>query len=127
VISVQTQSGGVIERYLEFLAAHDWDGLATTIADTGLVREGPFCDVVEGKEHYIAYLRKVLTTLKGHQLEVQRVSHVNAQLSFVELTESFEIDGTPAAWPECLLFERNDDGLISHVSVYFKQRHADTG
>jgi SnoaL-like domain len=127
VISVQTQSGGVIERYLEFLAAHDWDGLATTIADTGLVREGPFCDVVEGKEHYIAYLRKVLTTLKGHQLEVQRVSHVNARLSFVELTESFEIDGTPAAWPECLLFERNDDGLISHVSVYFKQRHADTG
>jgi hypothetical protein len=126
VISVQTQSGGVIERYLESLAAHDWDGLATTISDAGLIREGPFCDVVEGKGHYIAYLRKVLTTLKGHRLEVQRVSHVNARLSFVELTESFEIDGTPAAWPECLLFERNDDGLISHVSVFFKQRHADT-
>ena len=136
MISVQTQSGGLgrpsspestVQRYLEFLAAHDWDGLATTIADEGLVREGPFCDVVEGKEHYIAYLRKVLTTLKGHRLEVQRVSHVNARLSFVELTESFEIDGTPAAWPECLLFEQNDDGLISHVSVFFKQRHADTG
>ena len=70
MISVQTQSGGVIERYLEFLAAHDWDGLATTIADKGLVREGPFCDVVEGKEHYVAYLRKVLTTLKGHRLDV---------------------------------------------------------
>jgi hypothetical protein len=126
VISVQTQSGGVIERYLESLAAHDWDGLATTISDAGLIREGPFCDVVEGKGHYIAYLRKVLTTLKGHRLEVQRVSHVNARLSFVELTESFEIDGTPAAWPECLLFEQNEDGLISHVSVFFKQRHADT-
>jgi hypothetical protein len=44
----------------------------------------------------------------------------------VELTESFEIDGAPAAWPECLLFEQNDDGLISHVSVFFKQRPVDT-
>jgi SnoaL-like domain len=127
VISVKAQSGGVVERYLEFLAAHDWDGLATTIADDGLTREGPFCDLVEGKNHYVAYLRKVLTTLKGHQLEVTRVSHVNNRVSFVELTESFEIDGTPAAWPECLLFEQNDDGLISHVSVFFKQPQGDTG
>jgi hypothetical protein len=123
---VESVGTGVVERYLACLAAHDWEGLAVTIADTGLVREGPFCDVVEGKDHYVAYLRKVLTTLKGHRLEVQRVSHVNARLSFVELTEAFEIDGAPAEWPECLLFEQNDDGLISRVSVYFKQRHADT-
>jgi hypothetical protein len=118
---------GVVERYLTCLAAHDWDGLAATIAETGLIREGPFCDVVEGKQHYVAYLRKVLTTLKGHRLEVQRVSHVNARLSFVELTEAFEIDGALAAWPECLMFEQNDDGLISHVSVFFKQPQGDTG
>jgi hypothetical protein len=126
VISVKAQSGGVVERYLEFLAAHDWDGLATTIADDGLTREGPFCDLVEGKDHYVAYLRKVLTTLKGHQLHVTRVSHVDNRVSFVELTESFEIDGTPAAWPECLLIEQNNDGLISHVSVFFKQPQGDT-
>jgi hypothetical protein len=116
----------VVERYLEFLAAHDWDQLATTIADDGLIREGPFCDVVEGKAHYVAYLRKVCTTLEGHRLDVNRISHVDKHVSFVELTETFEIDGTPTAWPECLLFEQNDDGLISHVSVFFKQRHADT-
>ena len=127
MISVHTQSGGVVEQYLEFLAAHDWDGLAATISDAGLIREGPFCDVVEGKEHYVAYLRKVCTTLKGHRLDVTRVSHVDSRVSFVELTESFEIDGTPGEWPECLLFEQSDDGLISHVSVFFKQRHADTG
>jgi SnoaL-like domain len=126
VISVKAQSGGVVERYLEFLAAHDWDGLATTIADSGLIREGPFCDVVEGKEHYVAYLRKVCTTLQGHRLDVKRVSHVDGRVSFVELTETFEIDGAPAKWPECLLFEETDDGLISHVSVFFKQRQADT-
>ncbi len=44
---------GVVERYLTCLAAHDWDGLTAAIAYEGLIREGPFCDVVEGKEHYV--------------------------------------------------------------------------
>ncbi|OBF60397.1 hypothetical protein A5756_03420 [Mycobacterium sp. 852002-53434_SCH5985345] len=112
---------GVVERYLDCLAAHDWDGLATTVGDEGLTREGPFCDVVEGKQHYVAYLRKVLTNLDGHRLDVQRVSHVSTRLSYVELTESFVIDGVPKRWKECILFERGDDGLISRVSVFFKQ------
>jgi hypothetical protein len=115
---------GVVERYLTCLADHDWDGLADTIADEGLTREGPFCDLVEGKAHYVAYLRKVITNLQGHRLVVQRVSHVDTRLSYVELTESFEIDGAPAEWPECILFEQGDDGLISRVSVFFKQRGA---
>ena len=120
-------SAGVVERYLKFLADHDWDGLATTIADEGLVREGPFCDVVEGKAHYVAYLRKVLAQLKGHRLDVQRVSHVDTRVSYVELTEAFEIDGVTTEWPECILFEQGDDGLISRVSVFFKQRPASGG
>ena len=118
---------GVVERYLTCLADHDWDGLADTIADEGLTREGPFCDLVEGKAHYVAYLRKVLTNLEGHRLEVQRVSHVDTRLSYVELTESFELDGAPAEWPECILFEQGDDGLISRVSVFFKHRGANRG
>lgn len=118
---------GVVERYLTCLADHDWDGLADTIADEGLTREGPFCDLVEGKAHYVAYLRKVITNLEGHRLEVQRVSHVDTRLSYVELTESFEIDGAPAEWPECILFEQGDHGLISRVSVFFKQRGANPG
>ncbi|GAB7143456.1 nuclear transport factor 2 family protein [Mycobacterium riyadhense] len=120
------RTGGVVERYLTCLAGHDWDGLATTIADEGLIREGPFCDVIEGKEPYVSYLRSVLTHLKGHRLDVQRISHVDSRVSYVELTETFEIDGVPAAWPECLLFEQCDDGLISRVSVFFKQRGADS-
>jgi SnoaL-like domain len=129
VVSVADRDGpnGTVERYLQCLGAHDWDGLASTIADEGLTREGPFCDRIEGKQHYLAYLRKVLTELEGHRLDVQRISHVNSRVSYVELTEAFEIDGAPAAWPECLLFERNDDGLITHVSVFFKQRGTEHG
>ncbi len=62
---------------------------------------------------------------------MQRVSHVDTRVSYVELTESFEmegaIDGAPAEWPECILFEQRDDGLISRVSVFFKQRAAESG
>jgi limonene-1,2-epoxide hydrolase len=121
-----TTQGHVVERYLECLAAHDWDGLADTIAEEGLTREGPFCDVVEGKAHYVAYLRKVCTSMAGHRLQVQRISHVDSRVSFAELSETFEIDGVATTWPECILFERGDDGLISHVSVFFKQRQAGT-
>ena len=121
-----TTGGQVVERYLECLAAHDWDGLADTIADEGLTREGPFCDVVEGKAHYVAFLRKVCTSIKGHRVEVQRVSHADSRVSYAELTEAFEIDGVTKTWPECILFEQGDDGLISRVSVFFKQPQGDT-
>ncbi|RAU98990.1 nuclear transport factor 2 family protein [Mycobacterium colombiense] len=117
--------GQVVERYLECLAAHDWDGLADTITEGGLIREGPFCDVVEGKARYVAYLRKVCTGLEGHRLEVRRVSRVDARVSYAELSETFEIDSVATTWPECILFEQGEDGLISHVSVYFKQPQGD--
>ena len=121
-----TTGGQVVERYLECLAARDWDGLADTIADEGLTREGPFCDVVEGKAHYVAFLRKVCTSIKGHRVEVQRVSHADSRVSYAELTEAFEIDAVTKTWPECILFEQGDDGLISRVSVFFKQPQGDT-
>jgi limonene-1,2-epoxide hydrolase len=121
-----TTQGHVVERYLECLAAHDWDGLADTIAEEGLTREGPFCDVVEGKAHYVAYLRKVCTSMAGHRLQVQRISHVDSRVSFAELSETFEIDGVATTWPECILFEQDTDGLISRVSVFFKQRQTGT-
>jgi hypothetical protein len=112
---------GVVERYLTCLAANDWDGLAATVADEGLIREGPFCDVVEGKEPYVAFLRDVFSRLGGYQLKVQRISHVSDRLSFVELTETFTINGVPTTYPECLVFEQNNDGLISHISVFMKR------
>ena len=116
---------GAVERYLTCMAAHDWDGLAATIADEGLTREGPFCDRIEGKHRYVAFLRNVITSLKRYRLNVQRVSHVSDRVSYVELSETFEVDGVLAEYPECILFERNDDGFISHVSVFIKRPGAE--
>ena len=115
---------GVVERYLTCMAAHDWDGLAATIADGGLVRDGPFCDVVEGKEPYVTFLRGILNSLQGYRVEVHRISHVS-DCTYVELTETFDVNGTPASYPQCIVFERDDDGLICYVSVFIKQPGAE--
>jgi SnoaL-like domain len=114
-----------VERYLACMAAHDWDGLAATIADDRLVRHGPFCDVVEGKQAYVDFLRGIITSLQGYELTVSRVAHASDRLSYVELSETFEVDGTPTTYPECILFERDDAGLIRHVSVFIKQPGGD--
>ena len=114
-----------VERYLACMAAQDWDGLAATIADDGLVREGPFCDVVEGKQPYVDFLRGIITSLGGYELRVSRVTHAADRLTYVELSETFEVDGHPTTYPECILFERDDAGLINHVSVFIKQPGAD--
>ncbi|WP_050947725.1 nuclear transport factor 2 family protein [Mycobacterium xenopi] len=116
-----SQSSGVVERYLACLGSQDWDGLATTVADRGLVRDGPFCDMVEGKEAYLGFLRGVFSGLHGYQLHVHRISHASERLSFVELTETFDINGVPTEYPECLVFEQDGDGLISYVSVFIKR------
>jgi SnoaL-like domain len=114
-----------VERYLTCMAAHDWDGLAATIADEGLTRDGPFCDRVEGKQRYVDFLSGLIPSLKDYQLKVQRVSHASDRVSYVELSETFEVDGVLTEYPECILFERNNDGLISHVSVFIKQPGAE--
>jgi limonene-1,2-epoxide hydrolase len=117
----QTDDAGVVERYLGCLAVHDWDGLAATIADENLVREGPYCDVVEGKQQYLKFLRGVFASLEGYRLDVHRVSHATDRVCYVELSENFDVDGVPTEYPECLVFEQNPDGLINRVSVFIKQ------
>jgi hypothetical protein len=47
-------------------------------------------------------------------------------VSYAELAETFEIDSVATTWPECILFEQDNDGLIARVSVFFKQRQAGT-
>jgi limonene-1,2-epoxide hydrolase len=117
---VQTKTGAV-ERYLACLAVHDWDGLAATIADDDLIRQGPYLDVVEGKQPYLKFLRGVFASLEGYRLDVHRIAHTPDRVCYVELSETFDIDGVPTEYPECLVFEQNSDDLINRVSVFIKQ------
>jgi ketosteroid isomerase-like protein len=117
----QPDEAGAVERYLACLAVNDWDGLAATIADDDLIRDGPYCDVVEGKQPYLKFLHGVFAALKGYRLDVRRISHAPDRVCYVELSETFDIDGVPTEYPECLVFEQNPDGLINRVNVFVKQ------
>jgi hypothetical protein len=66
-------------------------------------------------------LRGVFASLKGYRLDVHRISHATDRLCYVELSETFDIDGVPSECSECLVFEQNSAGLINRVSVFFKQ------
>lgn len=111
---------GAVERYLACLAVHDWDGLAATL-DDDLIREGPYRDVVTGKQAYLRFLRGVFAALTGYRLDVHRISHITDRLCYVELSETFDIDGVPSECSECLVFEKNSSGLINRVSVFIKR------
>jgi len=109
-----------VDEYLAAMGEQDWTRLAATIADEGLVRDGPFADVIEGKDPYVAFLRGIISTLPGYQLRVDRISRSGDHRFFAELSEVFDIDGASTEHPEVCLFETDDDGLIRFVSVFMK-------
>jgi hypothetical protein len=63
----------------------------------------------------------VFASLDGYRLDVRRISHASNRVCYVELSETFDIDGAPTEYSECLVFEQNPQGLINRVSVFIKQ------
>ncbi len=51
-----------VRRYLDALAAHDWDALAATLAPD-VHRIGPYGDVYDGREPYAQFLRTAETVV----------------------------------------------------------------
>jgi hypothetical protein len=109
-----------VDEYLAAMGEQNWTRLAATIAEDGLVRDGPFADVIEGKEPYVEFLRGIISTLPGYQLRVRRISPSGHHRFFAELSEVFDIDGTSTEHPEVCLFETDEDGQICFVSVFVK-------
>jgi hypothetical protein len=109
----------IVERYLECLGRQDWSGLSETLSPD-VVRDGPFCDVVCGRRAYVEFLRGIVPQLAGYTLSVERVSTVSDRTAYVELSETFDVDGVRTRYPECLLYETGDDALIDRVSVFMK-------
>jgi len=109
----------VVDDYLEAMPAHDWDRLASTLAED-VHREGPFLDVVDGRQRYVDFLRKVIPSLEDYVLQVGRVSWCGDRLACVELTETMRTEGILTTYPEVLLIGLDDAGLVASVSIYMK-------
>jgi hypothetical protein len=110
----------VLERYFAALRAHDWQGLADTLADD-VHRTGPFLDVVEGKGAYVEFLAGVIPPLANYALDVARILVFDDGAALALLSESMDRDGRRETHPEALLFEFDAAGRIARVDVYIKR------
>jgi limonene-1,2-epoxide hydrolase len=110
-----------VEEYLSALSDRSWDRLATALADEGLVRNGPFVDVIEGKAAYVEFLRRVCSPFDAYRIDVHRLSRSGDRIVFAEIDEVIDWNGAVNSYPEVLLFELDERGLIRYVSVFMKR------
>jgi len=111
----------LIRRYLDGVAVQDWPAVSECLV-ADVRRVGPFGDVYEGREQYLAFLRRTMPTLAGYRMDVERILHTADDTAAVaELTETVELGGRPVRTPESLVFDLDDDGRIRHIAIYVQQ------
>ena len=110
----------MLDRYFEAMVAHDWDALSACLAED-VHRTGPYLDVVEGRERYVAFLAEVVPSLPNYELTVASTDEIVGGAAVVRLSETLDVNGVSTTFPEMLRFEFNSVGLISRIDIYLKQ------
>jgi len=110
----------ILDRYFEALQSKNWEELAACLADD-VHRTGPYLDIVEGKRAYVSFLEGIVPSLVNYELEVHQVRLLEGGSALVLLSESVDEGGTRMTFPEALVFDFDQRGLISRVDVYLKQ------
>jgi hypothetical protein len=106
-----------VQQYLAALNEQNWSGLAATLTDGDFERIGPFRDVVGSKSEYVSFLERQVSALAEYRLVAERVVSTE-RVVYAEVTESCIHGGEKKAFPEVLVFDLADDGLIRRVQVY---------
>ena len=116
-----TVTDKVVEDYLDAVATQDWARMRAAIRDD-VVRIGPFGDVYEGADTYVAFLTGLMPTLPGYSMDVSRVTYIDQERRVVaELSETVEIDGAPLVTPEVLLFDLDSDERIARIEIFTRR------
>jgi limonene-1,2-epoxide hydrolase len=110
-----------VEDYLKALSSRDWALLPEVFVEEGLVRNGPFVDMIEGRDAYVAFLREVCSPFESYRLDTHRISRSGDRIVFAEIDEVIGRDGKVDSFPEVLLFELDESGKIRYVSVFMKR------
>ena len=120
--AVDTQSMGAVGTYFTAMAKHDFDLLATAVADD-VVRTGPYSDTYTGKTDYVAFISGLLPALPGHQLDVHRLNETDGGRRVIaEISETVTVNDAPLVTPEVIVLDLDDAGLISRIDIYIKTR-----
>ena len=87
-----------------------------------VVRIGPYRDVYEGREAYVAFLAEVVPTLRDYEMSIHRITSAGTSI-IAELSETVtDGEGRRLRTDEALLFEL-DGNLITRVSVYTQKSY----
>lgn len=114
-------AGAVVRRYLDAVAAHDWDTAGDCLSQD-VLRIGPFGDAYQGREQYLAFLSHLVPTLAGYRMEIERVLAAGTAGTVVaQLTETVEMDGKTVVTPESLIFELDEHDAIREIRIYIQQ------
>lgn len=107
---------GIVARYLGAIVAHDWAVVGECIADD-IVRVGPNGDQFDGRADYLAYISETMPMLEGYSMDLQRVTYVDGERAFAELSETVTVNGKPMLTPEVLVFEFDHRRQIAGVEI----------
>jgi limonene-1,2-epoxide hydrolase len=112
-----------VERYLNGLRDSDWTAVAETLAPD-IERMGPYRDAYAGRDEYVPFLSDTIASLRGYQLDVDRV-HVDAGIVTVELRETVDDGDARLETCEAVVFD-TAGGLITRIAVYLQtsERHS---
>ena len=110
----------VVERYLDRLVSHDWDGMAACLTPD-VVRVGPFGDTYSPRDAYVAFLADLMPQLSNYSMDVSRVTYGDG-MAVAELSETMDVDGSALRTPETLVFELDDAGLIARIAIYIQRQ-----
>lgn len=111
----------VVERFLNAMAAHDWDAMGACITDD-VERIGPYGDVYRGRTAYMRFISGLLPTLDGYRMQIHRVvGGTDERTAMVELSETVEIDDRSILTEEGLVFDLEPDGRIRKITIYIQR------
>ncbi len=107
----------VVQRYLDGLAAADWDKLTACLAPD-VERIGPYRDGFRGQAEYAEFLQNTISALSGYELVIAGMIADGNRVA-VELSETVDDGDGRLHTDETVLFDVTD-GLISRVAVYLQ-------
>ena len=109
-----------VATYFASVMNHDWDALRTCLADD-FERLGPYPEhIFPEPDGYVAFLAELLPTIADHTLTVDRALTAGDRC-YVEITEGFSADASPAVSHLCLAFDLAPDGRLRHLTAYLRR------
>lgn len=107
----------VVQRYLDGLAAADWDAVAVCLAPD-VERIGPYRDRFHGRVEYAGFLQTTVSALSGYELVIAGTIADGNRVA-VELSETVDDGDGRLHTDETVVFDVAD-GLITRVAVYLQ-------